>query len=366
MEQLDALDRQIVAALVRNGRAPWRLIAEVLGQQERTVARRGNKLLESGVVRTNSFINPSSVSPRAAFLLRVTAAPRELRNVCSWLAAQEESSWVSALSGANEAVAEMFISPDELGGLLYRRLSEVEGVESFAMMPLLEYFRTPSGWKPDILSKEQYGALLPDEDGRLAAIRSSQPGASLDETNRSLAELLHRNGRATVDELASALSVSKATVSRRLDAMTSSGILFIRAVVEPASLGFPVESLITLTRANTATDGPVKYLAGLPATRWAAASGEQVLAQVAVAALDDLRLLLDDLRRMEGITDLRSSIFAEIFKRSTVMYRDGVPEKPAEAPAPVHGTMANIATGATPLPRDCDNLPGDAGPAGVN
>jgi DNA-binding Lrp family transcriptional regulator len=346
MEQLDALDRQIVAALVRNGRAPWRLIAEVLGQQERTVARRGNKLLESGVVRTNSFINPSSVSPRAAFLLRVTAAPRELRNVCSWLAAQEESSWVSALSGANEAVAEMFISPDELGGLLYRRLSEVEGVESFAMMPLLEYFRTPSGWKPDILSKEQYGALLRDEDGRLAAIRSSRPGASLDETNRSLAELLHRNGRATVDELASELSVSKATVSRRLDAMTSSGILFIRAVVEPASLGFPVESLVTLTRANTATDGPVKYLAGLPATRWAAASGEQVLAQVAVAALDDLRLLLDDLWRMEGITDLRSSIFAEIFKRSTVMYRDGVPEKPAE----VHGTMANIAYGRNPAP----------------
>ena len=59
MEQLDALDRQIVAALVRNGRAPWRLIAEVLGQQERTVARRGNKLLESGAIGINAFINPA-------------------------------------------------------------------------------------------------------------------------------------------------------------------------------------------------------------------------------------------------------------------------------------------------------------------
>jgi DNA-binding Lrp family transcriptional regulator len=343
MEQLDALDRQIVAALVRNGRAPWRLIAEVLGQQERTVARRGNKLLETGVVRTNSFINPSSVSSRAAFLLRVTAAPRELRNVCSWLAAQEESSWVSALSGANEAVAEMFISTDELGGFLYRRLSEVEGVESFAMMPLLEYYRTPTGWTPDILEKWQYGALHPDEDGRLAGIRSGQPGASLDETNRALAGLLHRNGRATVDELASELSVSKATVSRRLEAMTNSGILFIRAVVEPASLGFPVESLITLTRAGTAAGGAGDYLASLPVTRWAAASGEQVLAQVAVATLDDLRLLLDDLRGMEGITALRSSIYAEIFKRSTVIYRDGVPEKPSEAAATVHGTTADIA-----------------------
>ena len=38
--------------------------------------------------------------------------------------------------------------------------------------------------------------------------------------------------------------------------MTSSGALFIRAVVDPASLGFPVESLITLTRSGTATEGP--------------------------------------------------------------------------------------------------------------
>jgi DNA-binding Lrp family transcriptional regulator len=280
------------------------------------------------VVRTNSFINPASVSSRSAFLLRVTAAPREIRQVCSWLAAQEESSWVSALSGTNEAVAELFISTDELGGLLYRRLAEVAGVESFTMTPLLEYFRTPSGWTPAILDKEQYAALHHDEDGQLAGIRSGRPAAALDETGQSLAELLHRNGRATVDELASELSVSKATVSRRLEAMTSSGSLFIRAVVDPAVLGFPVESLITLTRSGMAADGPGKYLAGLPVTRWAAASGDKVLAQVAVATLDDLRVLLDDLRGLDEVTSVRSSIYAEIFKRSTVMYRDGVPGKP--------------------------------------
>lgn len=328
MEQLDELDRQIVAALVRNGRAPWRLIADVLGQQERTVARRGNKLLESGVVRTNSFVNPASVSSRSAFLLRVRAAPRELRGVCSWLAAQDESSWVSALSGTNEAVAEMFLSTDELGGLLYGRLAEVEGVESFTMTPLLEYFRTPSGWTPAILDKAQYAALHRDEDGQLAGIRSGHPLTALDETGRSLAELLHRNGRATVDELASELSVSKATVSRRLEAMTGSGSLFIRAVVDPAALGFPVEALIVLARSGSAADGTGKYLAGLPVTRWAAASGEDVLAQVAVATLDDLRVLLDDLRKMDEVTSVRASIYAEIFKRSTVTYRDGVPEKP--------------------------------------
>lgn len=327
MEQLNALDRHIMAALVRNGRAPWRLIAEVLGQQERTVARRGNKLLESGAIRINAFINPAAGSSRAAFLLRVKSAPRELRQVCSWLADQDESSWVSALSGSNEGVAEMYLASDGLAELLYHRLAKVEGVQSFTMLPLFKYFRTPSGWMPNVLAKQQYDALHPDEDKSLAGAATGH--RPLDDTSRTLAGLLHSNGRATVDELASDLSVSKATVSRRLDAMISSGTLFIRAVVDPASLGFPVESLITITCAYAATEGLGKYLAGLPVTRWTAASGEQVMAQVAVADLDGLRLLLADLQKRDGVASTQSSIYAEVFKRSTVRYHDGIPERPA-------------------------------------
>lgn len=328
MEQLDRLDRQIVAALVRNGRAPWRVIADVLGQQERTVARRGNKLLESGEVRTNSFLNPSYVSSRTSFLLRVSAAPRNLRAVCSWLAAQDETTWVSALTAASEGVAELFLSTEELGGFLYGRLAEVGGVQSFEMTPLLDYFRTPSGWTPDILDSEQYAALHPGEDGRLAGLSHPDFGVPLDETNTMLAEVLRRNGRATVDELAAELSVSKATISRRLDAMTSSGILFIRAVVDPALLGFPVEALLTMVRTQAKADGVGEHLASLPVTRWAAASGEKVMAQVATASLADLRLLLADLLARDDVHSVTSSIYAEVFKRSTVRYRDGLPEKP--------------------------------------
>ncbi|ALV39871.1 hypothetical protein AU252_00740 [Pseudarthrobacter sulfonivorans] len=330
MEQPDALDRQIMAALVRNGRAPWRLIAEVLGQQERTVARRGNKLLESGAVRINAFINPVAVSSRGAFLLRVVAAPRELRQVCSWLADQEESSWVSALSGSNQGVAEMFVRPDELSELLYHRLAKVEGVQSFTMMPLFEFFRTPSGWTPDVLDEQQNAALHPDEDALRATSRATGY-TPLDDTGLMLARLLHRNGRATVDELASELDVSKATVSRRFDAMTSSGALLIRAVVDLASLGFPIESLISITCTGAATNGLGEYLAGLPVTRWAGASGEQLMAQVAMATLEDLRLLLADLQIRDGVASVRSSIYAEVFKRSTVRYHDGIPERPSAA-----------------------------------
>jgi DNA-binding Lrp family transcriptional regulator len=41
---LDELDRRIVGALQIDGRASWRRIAEVLGEPERTIARRGSAL----------------------------------------------------------------------------------------------------------------------------------------------------------------------------------------------------------------------------------------------------------------------------------------------------------------------------------
>lgn len=327
VEQLDALDRQIMAALVRNGRAPWRLIADVLGQQERTVARRGNRLLESGVVRINAFINPSAVSSSTAFLLRVQAVPRELRQVCSWLADQDECSWVSALSGANEAVAGIFLDPRGLAELLYHRMAALTGIHSFNMMPLFDYFRTPSGWTPDVLTKQQYAALHSDEDGMRAGKAVGHP--LLDDTSRALAMLLHGNGRATLDELAAELSVSKPTVSRRLDSMTRTGILFIRAVVDLTAFGFPVESLITITCLGASTKALGEYVASLPVTRWAAASGDQLVVQVAVNAVEDLGLLLADLQNRDGVATVRSSVYAEVFKRSTVRYYDGMVQEPS-------------------------------------
>lgn len=56
VEQLDALDRRIAAALQIDGRASWRRIASALGEPERKVARRGLRLLESGRVSVTGLV----------------------------------------------------------------------------------------------------------------------------------------------------------------------------------------------------------------------------------------------------------------------------------------------------------------------
>ncbi|MER7185249.1 Lrp/AsnC family transcriptional regulator, partial [Streptomyces hyaluromycini] len=55
--QMDPLDLRVIAALQVNGRASWRSVAQALGEGERTVARRGTRLLESGLVRVVGLEN---------------------------------------------------------------------------------------------------------------------------------------------------------------------------------------------------------------------------------------------------------------------------------------------------------------------
>ncbi|GGC90612.1 hypothetical protein GCM10011512_17020 [Tersicoccus solisilvae] len=321
--ELDETDRQIAAALIRDGRASWRAIAEVLGQQERTVARRGKRLFATGAVRIHALANPSVLNDADAYLLRVDARPADVRAIGRWLAEREQTLWVSALAGSSSCVAEIFLPRGTLGATLYDDVAGLEGVRDVALRPLVRHHRTVSGWRPDVLSAEQYLALSPDEDASRATLRPPG-GEPLDEGNRALVDLLRRHGRATLEELAAGTGLAKATVSRRLDGLTASGALFIRAVLDPATLGYPVEALVELECRIGALDDVGRAVAELPSTRWAASTGERIVVQSALAGVTDLERTLARLGGLDGVTAVRSSLYAEIFKRSSTVYVDGV------------------------------------------
>lgn len=321
---LDELDRQIVAALIRNGRAPWRLIAEVLGQQERTVARRGNRLLASGVVRVQSFPSPAAFGDVDLYMLRVSGTPSAVVTAAKWLAARPETHWISTLSGASECIVELFLERGALSRFLYDELATLDGVRDFSLEPVFEYYRTVSGWRPDVLTAEQYEELSPSEHPHFATGYTEVGTSPLDEPNRALAELLRANGRITIEELAAGLGISKATASRRLETLITNGAVYVRAILDPASIGYPVESLLTVhVESAPAIDPAGRYIADLPATRWAANASGHILVQTATRSLSQLRAVMKGISEYPSVTGVEVSLFAGIFKRSTVTYRDG-------------------------------------------
>ncbi|MGW9114898.1 Lrp/AsnC family transcriptional regulator [Microbacterium sp. NPDC055683] len=324
MQPLGDLDRRIAAALLRDGRAPWRRVAEAIGEQERTVSRRGSRLLADGVVRIHALPGPWRLAGRAATLVRVRGGLRVVEAVAEHLADHPLSTWVSVLANPVECVAELFHGPQDLRETLSgieRSAGDARAEVRATLLPA--YHRTVSGWSPEILAAGEYDAVGTREDAALATTNGAR--AAVDELTARLVDLLQEEGRATVDELASSLGVSASTVSRRIDSAVRDGLVFIRAVVDPALLGYPCEAVIEVRARPGALPRIAGAVADAPEVRWAADDGSSVLAQAACADAGHLGDLLHRLGALDDVVDISASPVVAVAKRSTVRYRDGVP-----------------------------------------
>lgn len=112
-EPLDQADREICAALLRNGRASWRLIAQTTGLQERTVARRGARLIEQGLVRVRGLSQPHLIDRGDGYFARIECRPADLGAVAGWLAHRPETLWVATLIGESAIISEVYIRSDD-------------------------------------------------------------------------------------------------------------------------------------------------------------------------------------------------------------------------------------------------------------
>ncbi len=319
-EPLDQTDQVISAALLRNGRASWRMIAEVTGLQERTVARRAARLFALGHVKVTAFARPSVVGRGAGHLARLRCEPQHLHEVASWFANRPESLWVTTVLGESAIAAECFLPAEGEARLLEQDLAALP-VRDYSFTPIYRHFRTVRGWHPDILSDEQLDELGEDESSALLASTSPEP--DLDRIDREIISELSRDGRLSIDAIASTLSISKTTVRKRIQHLQQSDTLSIRAVIDPALLGFPYEALVRvdarlahLEQIGTAlaTDGHCRWIAETIADN-------SLHALVALREPHDLRRLLLRLDAEHGSQGarFRAEHLVRSYKRSDVL-----------------------------------------------
>ena len=147
--------------------------------------------------------------------------------------------------------------------------------------PVLRYFRTIRGWRS--------GVLTAGQSADLASAHSSDdtgpPSATgLTAQDRLITDVLAENGRAPYEEIARRAGISEATAGRRTDWLLRHGHVQLRALVEPASVGLPVEAVLWIRAAPRRVDEVGRALAGLREVRYAAAlAGDcQIVANVTV------------------------------------------------------------------------------------
>lgn len=239
---LDGLDHRIIAALQVNARASFPAIAGALGEQERTVARRAERLLDTGAVRLTAFVDELRTGLGQPVSLRITVHPGATDAVAEALCERPDTRAVMAVTGDADICCELVATDSPtLHRVLTSELPAIAGLRHTRTYAVLHHVKPTSEWRLPALTSAQTTAL------RHTPARAHDGGrVELSAADLELLEALRGNARCSYVELGDRLGVTSTTARRRLERLLTAGAVSLRASVEPALLGLHVESDVWL------------------------------------------------------------------------------------------------------------------------
>jgi len=266
-----SLDMTIAAALQVNGRATWGSIARALDLPERTVARRGQRLIDEGRVRVSTYLDTTIVGHAHPVVVQVRTAAGRAVAVGRTLSERSDASSVSVIEGSSDLTC--MILPrtlEDRARLMLEEIPSIDDVVSVQASTVLRYFRSGYDWFARELPDGPTAALLED------VIRPAEdvvPGEhlELEPEDEALVAELATDGRAAVAQLARQIGLSTPTVRRRLDNLFAAGALHVRTEVSPALHGLRLEALIWLRVRPDRIDDVGRTLGRHPSVRFCVA-----------------------------------------------------------------------------------------------
>jgi len=323
--QLDAVDRQLLHALTVAPRAPFRLLAEVLGVSDQTVARRYRRLAETAGLRVYGLIN----GPRAGWvdwLVRLQAAPGSAQRIADTLARRPDTRWVRLYSGGTEIVCTLQArTPEQRNTLFLHGLPGSRHVTAITAHSILHVF-SPDAYAGHggALTAAQLAALGEAGPGTPPAPRDPLPPAGIAaapapagatvlraDDDPLIAELA-RDGRAPVATLAAATSWHESTVRRRIEELQRAGLLYFDVGVDEAALGISATVMLWLKIEPAQLEAAGRAIAAHPEVPFAAATTGPTNLAVSAVFRDTGQLYAYLTTRLAGIPGLQSAETAPI------------------------------------------------------
>ncbi|WP_232490999.1 Lrp/AsnC family transcriptional regulator [Mycobacterium dioxanotrophicus] len=208
--------------------------------------------------------------------------------MASSLARRRESVVAHLTSGTADCFVDWWSPDAQLANLLGHELGAISGVNSFTVSPIMRYLRTVHDWQPNILTADEIDELrnIP----RLAEWPQFSAPIELDRTGKYILKCLVEDGRRSFEDIALRSDVSEQTVNRRIDQMRTAGLLVIRALVDPALLGFPVGALLRIAPVPENFDTVVQAIQENPMVRYAVVvmGDYQIMAEVRASSRSEL------------------------------------------------------------------------------
>jgi DNA-binding Lrp family transcriptional regulator len=328
---IDALDRRLIHALLRDGRLPFRRIADVLGSSEQTIARRYRRLREAGVVGVVILREPRRY--RENVFVRIRTKPGAAAPIGDSLARRSDVSWVTLAAGGTEVSCSMRSDdPGDRDALILERLPKVSQVTDVSSVTLLHVFGAGASadWQAlddplDAAELEALGARAP-RSGDLAA---GVDELVLEPEDEDLLRHLAVDGRMTFAALAAAVGRPEPVVARRVGALLERGTLWVRTEVATAALGFATAAVLWLTVAPSDLERVGAEIASHPEVEFSGAVSGSANLVVSVICRDNPDLYRYLTRSLGAIAAIRETEIVVAVRRlkqaGTIMDGDRLP-----------------------------------------
>ena len=142
----DAIDRQLVVALQRDGRASYAALADAVGMSQAGVRARVQRLLDSGAVQIAAVADPFAFGFSITALLGITHTG-DLNALAEKVAAMEQVHFVALTAGRYDCIAEVVcIDADDMLALVNGGLRAIPGV---GHVEVITYLKVLTPWQPE-------------------------------------------------------------------------------------------------------------------------------------------------------------------------------------------------------------------------
>ena len=256
MEDLDDLDRKILAALHMNGRASWTDIAQLIGTSTTTVARRAQQLFASGVVRVAVLPHLEHDGPVHVFMVRLTCAPGSQLKVAGLLASNPDIRFVTIVTGGYDIVFEL-VAPKhrDLFSMLVDFVHRIPGSLQSNADLVLHTYKVSYDWSSRVLGDRPVPFAAPPMPHMCERDH-------FDEVDREVLAAMRDDGRASFQSVAARLGISESTARRRLEAMLERGCASVATFIPAAALGYEAEILFWLSVEPSMLESVAERLSG--------------------------------------------------------------------------------------------------------
>lgn len=310
---IDEMDAAVIRVLHSDGRAPWPKVANELDCSPSTARRRFEAMHGAGMLRLIGRTDVARLGLGVPAMVQFTGPRAGDAEFLDAMRARGDVRFLATVVGSVGSVAE-FVVPN--AAALQERIGRLsaEFEVSAEVFVVMHTYTSGQDWLPEAVE-------------RRVDVRSRElPRVQLTQAERTVLELLIRNGRTPLPELASAIGKSENTARRIMDSLRERELLDFRVLIEPGVLGFDAEFWVWLEVEPAQLGYVGEALARNEGTKYLAATAgrNNLVGQIVLPEHPDMYgYVTGVLGRIEGVRRVEILIQTRAYKRVWNMVVDG-------------------------------------------